>query len=134
MAYDFALSKDGDWIFSANGDVQGVSGELLVEQRVKTRLRIVQGWALDPTNGLLGSRLKSGLRLPKGRALRELPLMVREALAPMTDIRIQDVTTEEVSSDSRAVLLKIIYVAIDEDRGDVIEQQAQETITIELEA
>lgn len=134
MAYDFALTKNGDWIFSANGDIQGVAGELLLQQRVMTRLKIVQGWALDPTNGLLGSRLKSGLRLPQGRALRELPLMVREALAPITDINILDVTTELVPSDSRAVLLKIVYVAVDEDRDDIIKQQAQETLTIELEA
>lgn len=136
MMYDFALdTKTGDWIFGANGDIQGVEGETVIEQRVWTRLHIRQGWELDPTNGQLGSRLSLGLHaIPRGRALIELPLMVKEALAPMDDISVSDVWTEESETDVNAIVIHIRYTVIDVDRDDLIQQESQESLTIELEA
>lgn len=109
--WDIAINhKTGDWVFTANADIQGVSGDQVVQQRILTRLRISRGWELDPTNGTLGSRLRGDLRLPKGRAMRELPLAVREALTPMDDITIQDVLVTEESPTS--LLVTIHYLTI----------------------
>lgn len=109
--YDVAINhKTGDWVFSANADIQGVIGEQVVQQRILTRLRIARGWELDPTNGTLGSRLRGDLRLPKGRAMRELPLAVREALAPMDDITVQDVTVTEESPTSLRVTVQYLTI------------------------
>jgi hypothetical protein len=132
--YDIASdAKTGDWLFTANTDIQGVAGEQVIEQRVINRLRIYQGWTLDPSNGQLGSRIKDALRLTTDRGLIELPLMVREALNPMRDIQIIDVSAQISPDNSRAVTVRIEYQAIDTDIADFVEADAAEAITVELD-
>lgn len=123
--YDIAVDhKTGDWVFAANADFQGVSGDQVVEQRILTRLRIIRGWELDPTNGALGSSLRNDLRLQRGRARRELPLAVREALTPMDDVRVQEVVVTDDEDDLGALRLRIEYQIIDPFNEVSVERQS----------
>lgn len=129
---DAAIDKDtGDWLFSAIRDLQTVEGDNLVEQRVRTRLLIEQGWELDPTDGTLGSRLTSVLHLPRDQALTQIDMMVREALLPMEDIIIQSIQYEEDEDDPRVVRIKLQYAAVAEPPTPQSEIQS-ETLQVEL--
>lgn len=129
---DAAIDKDtGDWLFSAIRDLQTVEGDNLVEQRVRTRLLIEQGWELDPTDGTLGSRLTSVLHLPRDQALTQIDMMVREALLPMEDIIIQSIQYEEDEADPRVVRIKLQYAAVAEPPTPQSEIQS-ETLQVEL--
>lgn len=129
--FDIAINhKTGDWVFAANADFQGVSGLDVVQQRILTRLRMVRGWELDPTNGTLGSRLTADLRLPRGRAVRELPLAVREALAPMDDISVQDVVVTQESRNS--IRLHINYVSVDPSLENFQAEQLARSVVFQV--
>jgi phage gp46-like protein len=133
MAYDLAIDPvTGDWLFSGNRDFQGVEGEQVIAQRIRTRLRIVRrAWALDPSDGALGSRLEEAVRLPRGRVLRELRLMVDEALAPMSDdIELTDVVVEEEGIGG--VKMRIDYTIRSSDAGVPVEDRMGESLTFEL--
>jgi hypothetical protein len=131
--WDMAMNRDtGDWIFMANTDLAGIEGEEVTHQRIVSRLRMAQGWELDPTHGTLGSRLRTGLRIQRGRLIRELPLMAKEALAPMTDIEVVNVWVEESTTDSRQLILHIDYLP----RGIEIDPDVEMTpgsLALELE-
>lgn len=130
--YDFALHPEtGDWLFAANADIQGVSGEQVIEQRIRTRLRISQPWDLDPTNGTLGSSIREMARLQRGRIVRELPLAIKEALAPMTDIQIQDVAVSEYGDT--AVLVEIEYLGGDPEIEPSAAEHIQRTLSIQID-
>lgn len=134
MAYDIAVHPDtGDWIFAANADIQAVQGEQVIEQRIRTRLRISQGWQLD-SDGTLGSNVYTLSRVQRGRVLGELPLLVREALAPMTDILVDNVQSAENPEDERQVFVYVDYSpAVSEGEVNVPDQaRKQLQITLDL--
>lgn len=131
MAWDIALDPaTGDWLFGANLDWQAVRGDQVVKQRIMNRLKIRRGWINDPTNGTLGSRLLEAARLPRERAIRELPLMVEEALAPMRDVEILNVAVEEFLVDS--VRLNIEYIIVNEFEPSLTELRASDVATISI--
>lgn len=136
MTWDIALdTKTGDWLFAPNLDFQSVEGELVVKQRVMTRIKIVRGaWPLDPTDGALGSRLEPALRIPipRARLLRELPLMIEEALEPMDDVQVTNVSMVEEGTQS--VNVTVEYEIIEEDDTRPLEERASESLTFELAA
>jgi hypothetical protein len=109
MAYDFVLSPYGDWLFSGNRDILGISGPDQTSQRIRTRLRISRGdWVYDD-NGTLGSRIEDTLRLPRERAINEIPLLIRDALEPMPDVIITDVVIEPVKPEDRIMRVHVHY-------------------------
>lgn len=130
--YDFAVDpKTGDWVFSSNRDIQGVEGNDVVKQRILNRLRIVRGsWDLDPTNGMLGSRLDTLFRIPRQRAVMEAHLMVEEALAPMSDVNVTKVTVEEEGLGG--LRLKIEYEIISSDDFLPASDRLNESLTVDL--
>ena len=133
MAYDFATDPvTGDWVFSANRDIQGVEGEQVIAQRIRHRLRIIRrAWELDPSDGSLGSRLHETLRLPRQRVLLEMRLIVDEALAPMSeDIELVDVRATETGTGG--VKVEIDYVVTDDESLIPFSQRTLETLTLEL--
>lgn len=133
MAYDLALDPvTGDWLFSGNRDFQGVEGEQVIAQRIRNRLRIVRrAWQLDPSDGALGSRLEEAFRLPRGRLMRELRLMVDEALAPMSDdIEVTGVVVTEEGLGGMKI--KIDYTIRSSDAGVPVENREGESLTFEL--
>ncbi len=122
----------GDWVFSANRDIQHVEGDQVIAQRIRHRLRIARrAWELDPSDGALGSRLEEALRLPRGRVIREMRLMVDEALAPMSDdIEIIDVRAIETGLGGLKV--EIDYVVTEDDTIIPFEERLLNTLTYEL--
>lgn len=124
MAFDLAIDfVNGDLMVAANNDLDIRTGKSDIEQRIRVRLRIFQGeWTLDPTGGTLGSTLHDAVRLPTWRALGEIPLIVREALAPMADISVRDVDVMLNPNDVRAVDIVIAYTILDE--GEPAEEQS----------
>lgn len=133
MAYDIATDpKTGDWLFSANRDIQHIEGADVIAQRIRHRLKIVRdAWPLDPSEGALGSRLEQVFRLPRGRIVREIPLIVQEALAPMSDEI--DVTTVEVEDVTvTSIRVRIDYAITSGDDLVPIEERLSETINFEL--
>lgn len=110
MARDLAIDPTtGDFLFSAVRDLQTVEAMELLRQRVWVRLKIEKGWILDFTDGTLGSKLRTGLRMTELRVMDELPLMIEEALAPMPDITLRRVWVEAHPSDVRSVVAHVSF-------------------------
>lgn len=111
MSFDLAIDYNtGDLLQAPNHDIQGRTGPDVYEQRIRIRLKIQRGtWLLDPTDGELGSRLLELARVSTPRALAEIEQYVREALEPMTDITVRDVTVQLDPENSRGVQLQISY-------------------------
>jgi hypothetical protein len=100
--YDLAVSEYGDLVFQANRDLLGVSGAQLIEQRIRTRLKIPRGsWTYDDEKRL-GSRLHIILNHDVERAAAEIPVFVREALDEMEDITINNVSIDTLQPTSYA--------------------------------
>lgn len=115
MAYDLALSENGDLIFAANRDLQGVSGIALVEQRIRLRLRMMRGqWQFD-TEARLGSRLYTLPGKPIEDATPQAQVFVREALRDMDDISIDDVVIE---SSARGLEIHVQYHLSSDDEAE----------------
>lgn len=131
MAVDLAIDyNSGDLLVAPNKDIATRTGASTVEQRIRVRLRVIQGeWILDPTGGTLGSRLREAMRLPVFRAVQEVPLLVREALLPMTDIDVTDVECVSDDTDSTAVAITIIYSTLD-DTGQTNLEGLSTTLTL----
>jgi phage gp46-like protein len=129
MASDLAIDfNTGDLILSPHHDVARRVGVDTVQQRIRVRLRVRQGeWPLDPTGGSLGSRLFEALRYPQWRAESEVPLIVREALAPMDDIIVDDV---QVSISGPRSIKVVILFSMVEPGGlpNPLQQQASVTL------
>lgn len=132
MAVDIAIDgQTGDLRIAPNRDVDLRSGIGTVEQRIRVRLRIYQGeWMLDPTGGSLGSRLREAARLPLWRSKQEVPLLVREALAPMTDINVVDVTAD-LSPDDNKSIDTVIYYTMRDDSAESNNPVLTTTLTIQ---
>jgi hypothetical protein len=120
MAFDLAVDFNyGDLLVGASKDIEVRTGIQSVEQRIRARLHMYQGeWSLDPTGGRLGSTLHDVTRLPNWRAVQEIPLVVKEALAPMEDIDVRDVQAAINPDDPRQVEFAITYAL----RGDTQDQ------------
>lgn len=89
--FDLAISEHGDLIFAANRDLLGVDGTTLIEQRIRTRLKIPRGsWVYDVDQSL-GSRIHIVLNHDVERAHSEIPMFVKEALDEMEDVSIGEV-------------------------------------------
>lgn len=116
MAVDLAIDfKSGDLVVAPNKDIALRDGKALIDQRIRIRLKVIAGeWALDPT-GSLGSHLQDSLRTPVWRSVTEVPLIVREALAPMEDINVVSVIAEPTEDDSSGVSVTINYTIFDPD-------------------
>jgi broad specificity phosphatase PhoE len=122
VPFDLALSEHGDLIFSANRDLLGVSGQGLVEQRIRTRLKIPRGgWIFDP-DGNLGSQLHmlSGKSFDDAQARANA--LVREGLRGMDDVTVNDVTVEAANHGIT------VYVAYGYVEGETIDTTADVTI------
>ena len=131
--FDIALDKDtGDWMMSPHLDLSPVkSDEAVVGQRIWTRLRIDRGWINDPTEGLLGSRLRrAGTRIPRNRALIEIPLFIQEALAPMPDVTVLKIDLFNTGNEE-SIYARITYVV--SDPGDPRPIQAQVSSNLDVE-
>lgn len=115
MSLDLAIDfNTGDLLIAPNKDIERRIGEATIEQRIRVRLRIYQGeWELDPTGGQLGSRLHDVARLPAWRAAQEAGLVIREALEPMDDIRVQDVQVNVDDKNERILDVAISYAHVD---------------------
>ncbi len=133
MAYDIAIDlATGDFIFSPSNDIAGVQGDQLLIQRVHVRLMIERGsFPYDPSDGLLGSRLRTLLRVPTQRALREAQLMIEEALAPMTDITVTNVSVEVNKENPREVDIHITF-RDNENQSALIGTLAERTTVITI--
>lgn len=130
MATDLALDYNtGDLVISPTGDLDLRTGTKTIDQRIRVRLRIIQGaWAFDPSNGTLGSRIREMYRMPTWRAASELGLVIREALEPMEDIAVQSVDVAQDADDERKLHLQITYIPIED--GDNADEQTVETTVL----
>lgn len=130
MPLDLAINFiTGDLVIAPNKDLEVRSGQQTVEQRIRVRLRIFQGeWTLDPTGGSLGSVLHDAMRLPQWRAIEEIPLIVKEALEPMSDIEVRSVDVVFDPDDSRTLDMTISYAILGDTNPE--EQTLAFTTTI----
>jgi hypothetical protein len=122
--WDLALSENGDLMFSPTRDLLGTTADELTKQRILVRCRIPRGsWAYDAT-GTLGSRLAASSRNPHASQLQQAPALVREALAPMDDIQIEDVqvSTDENNRLMVAVNFKSIISVDDQETADAVDE------------
>ena len=128
LAFDFqkrdlAVAPNLDW------DIR--VGQATVDQRIRVRLFIAQGeWDLDPTGGRLGSRIKEMFRLPTARALVETPLVVREALADMSDINVVDVQAARNDDSPRSIDITILYTINEAGAEDIEADVLSTTVTV----
>lgn len=132
MAVDLAIDfGTGDLKIAPSKDLDRATGQTEVDQRIRVRLKIIQGqWTLDPTGGTLGSRLIDAIRQPMFRALEEVPLLVTEALQPMDDINLMRVDATQDENDAKAINI-VIYYQI-KDSGDETTQEEELTTSITL--
>lgn len=132
MAVDIAFDNTiGDLLATPGNDVGLYSGEAVVAQRMRTRLKIPLGsWILDPTGGSLGSRLYDATRMPVSRAIGEIPMIVKEALLPMTDIRVEDVLVEIDANSANTIGFTVLYVVVDSAGNESDTQQFEGTIPV----
>lgn len=124
MAVELAIDYNtGDLLVAPNSGIEIRTGQASVDQRIRVRLRIFAGeWLLDPTQGQLGSHLKSASRMPMWRAQEQVPHMVREALQPMEDVQVHDVICTENPDHPNTLDLLITYsmVEVDNVTGDIL--------------
>lgn len=124
MPTDLALDQaTGDLHIEPNNDIAVISGQALVDQRIRVRLKVPQGdWlvnlGLNEGEFGMGSRLHEMARLTVDRAFSEIPLVVKEALAPMTDIRVQDVVCSLPENTPTQVDFTVYYTVLDDEEGE----------------
>lgn len=128
MATDIALDvATGDLTTEPNNDIALVTGSAVTDQRIRIRLKAQAGdWvnALDMAEGdmAIGSRLYEMARLPIDMAFTQIPLVVKEALAPMTDISVVDVVCQLDDDSPTKINFTVYYTVLDDDgesEGDV---------------
>ena len=126
MSFDLAIDyTTGDLLMAPNFDIQGRTGPDVFEQRIRIRLKVQRGtWLLDPTDGELGSRILDLARVSSDRAVREMEQYVREALEPMQDITVRDVTAKLDPTTSKVVMLDITYQPHAEAEVDIAALQS----------
>lgn len=110
MAWDFMRDlQTGDWRFSGDRDYAGVTGTMLIQQRVSINLKIPRGSFIYDADKSLGSRLYELLHSDFERGLRDAPDIVREALDGMDDIAIDTVTVTPDENNPSAIRVRIAY-------------------------
>jgi hypothetical protein len=110
MPWDFLRDPfTGDWKFSGDRDYAGVTGEMLIQQRVSINLKIPRGSFVYDTEKSLGSRLYDLLATDFERGLRDAPDIVREALDGMTDIQVDEIQVLPDDLDPRQIRIRIMY-------------------------
>lgn len=132
MPVDLAIDPNTrDLVISPRSDLSLRTGTEVVKQRITTRLRIPAGeWALDPTDGLLGSHMKTLLRMPVFQIVTDAPRVIREALEPMEDIIVHDVSVVPDAKDSRKLIVSLRYSVIEPDGTETDEQDLTTDIAI----
>ena len=109
MPWDFMRdSQTGDWWFSGNMDYSGVTGDMLIQQRVSINLKIPRGSFVYDSAKTLGSRLYDLLQSDFERGLRDAPDIIREALEGMDDISIDEIQVVP-TDDPRQLRVRINY-------------------------
>lgn len=98
MPFDLALSENGDLIFSAIRDLQGIASIGQVNQRIRTRLKIPLGTWIYDEDGTLGSQLFTLSNMNPNEAQTRTEAYVREALRPMDDIDVDHVELEYIGN------------------------------------
>lgn len=134
MPTDLAIDYNtGDLIMGMNNDVGIRTGQAVIDQRIRVRLRAQAGqWVLDPTGGELGSHLRELTRQPTFRALSDAPRMVREALAPLSnEIHIHEVNTNIDPKDQRRLVIDLAYSII-EPGGEAAAAVSSLSTTLQL--
>lgn len=116
MALDLGIDyNSGDLLIAPNNDIDLRYGPQTIEQRIRVRLMIRKGeWALDPTGGTLGSRLVDAMRLPVWRSVPQVAQMVKDALAPMTDITVTNVDVQVDEDNPDALNIVVTYSMIEQ--------------------
>lgn len=110
MAWDIQLDPEtGDFVFNGARDLSPVVGSAILRQRISNRLKIDYGsFVYEPT---LGSRLRSILGSGVSRTERNIRALIMDALEPMTDILVTDVSIS--FPDTRTIQATIIYQSND---------------------
>lgn len=110
MAWDIQLDPEtGDFVFNGARDLSPVVGSAILRQRISNRLKIDYGsFVYEPT---LGSRLRSILGSGVSRTERNIRALIMDALEPMTDILVTDVSIS--FPDARTIQATIIYQSND---------------------
>lgn len=121
MPVDFAIDfVTGDLVLSPSGDAELRSGIGVIEQSIRSRLRIARmKWPLDPTDGTLGSGLYDVFRLPTDMAITTVPLLVREALEPMREILVMDVQAAVNKDEIKQIDISLTYKLVNADVNQV---------------
>lgn len=120
MAFDLKFDfQTGDIVLAPNHDLAGVSGDSLTAQRIMLRIMIERGTFEFDDTGTLGSRVMLLARSLGNGIQQAASQAVREALEPMTDIRVTRVDVEfskrdDGTLDERAILVQVSYTPLDE--------------------
>jgi len=127
--FDLAFSSPGDLIVAGNGDLAGISGTDLLEQRIRLRLTMHRdSWVYDATS-TLGSLLYKLIGMSPEQADSVVEPYVRDALRPMADeITVDQVwhSVEQINDMTpRGITIVVLYrvVASSESIGGEVEQQ-----------
>lgn len=127
MSWDIALAPTGDIRFSSSGDLAGISGTDLIEQRMMLRMKIQRGsWTYDE-DGTLGSQLVRLTGMASQLAITQVDAYVREALRDMNEISIGDI---DISQNGSALVLLINYSVVEETVSMDEENQQQLEVVI----
>lgn len=129
MPLDLAIDPNTrDLVISPRGDFSVRTGNEVVKQRIINRLRIPSGeWHLDPTGGVLGSRMKDLMRMPTFQVETDAPRVIREALEPMDDIIVHDVDVSRDVKDSRKLNVTLSYSITEPDGTETGDEQTLST-------
>lgn len=118
MAFDLAISENGDLVIGGARDLQGVSGQNLIEQRMRVRLRVPRGGWIYDTVGRFGSNLLLLLNESPELVEERAGIIVQEALRGMDEITIDDVEAQLLDNE---LLLTVGYRLVEtnefENRG-----------------
>lgn len=100
----------GDWVYTGHRDLMHSDGEDHIYQRIVTRLKIPRGEYIYDASGTLGSDLPEATRGLMDKTLPEVPTIIQEALAPMSDIRVNNIQLNMMEDDPSAIRASISYV------------------------
>jgi len=105
MAWDLALGPTQDFIYGPNNDYLAITGINVIEQRIRTRLKIHRGTWIYDTDGTLGSRIDSVIGETYEKASSDVVMYVHEALNGMDDISVTKVTTKPLNNEKSMLLV-----------------------------
>jgi len=122
VSWDLGIAN-GDLVISASGDLSGISGTDLLDQRIGIRLRLHRGeWVYDD-NEVLGSQLYTLVGQTQQAAAQAAASHVHNALREMSgDIGIDRVEVQKL--DPRTITCIVHYHVLDES-GASSEQTAE---------